>query len=320
MTLSCSVMGLLGGIQYFPVDGTWSTNIPANASQRYNQTLHTASAASDAVYWYGDKRPVGGTAYVSLDGQNWDTVNTSSVGAEAYQQQLWSKTGLVRGDYQVVISHANDQSGPVTLDYLRVVSSNGTIVPSGAGPGSSVVPAGALIVDDTDTMVSYDGGWELIQGANPISGPEGHFYMNTVHLTTQPGATLAFTFTGSGVWYFSDIDTTHGFVQISVDGGPAESISGYHDPHWAQRLIWSKENLAYGEHKVTIAHNGTPVQYATLDFFMYLPTPTRTPTSPSSGSSDGPSNNSAVRLRSASNTGILGLAFGLIFTGGASML
>ncbi|KAG8692431.1 hypothetical protein FRC08_009785 [Ceratobasidium sp. 394] len=308
----------LGGIQYFPSDDTWSTNIPANGGQRYNQTLHSSSAANsrliyffqgDTVYWYGDKRPAGGIASVSLDGQNPETVNTSTVGAATYQQQLWSKTGLGGGDHQLVISHANDQSGPVTLDYLRAVSSNGTIVPYGAGPGSSAVPAGALIVDDADNMVSYDGGWELVQGAGPITGADGHFYMNTVHRTTQPGATLTFTFTGSGVWYFSDIDRTHGFVQISVDGGPAESISGYHDPHLAQRLIWSKEKLTYGQHKVTISHSGTPVQYATVDFFMYLPTPTSSSVGPGSGASDSSSNNGAACLCGSSRTEALGLAF-----------
>ncbi|KAG9119678.1 hypothetical protein FRC07_005183, partial [Ceratobasidium sp. 392] len=296
----------LGGIQYFPSDGTWITTIPANGGQRYNQTLHTSSSAGsrsayffqgDAVYWYGDKRPGGGLAYVSLDGGSWDTVNTSTAGGAAatYQQQLWSKTGLGGGDHQLVISHADDQSGPVTLDYLRVVSSNGTITPYGSGPGSSAVPAGAVIVDDTDNTVGYSGGWELIQAAGPISGPEGHFYMNSVHRTTQPGATLTFTFTGSGVWYFSDIDTTHGYVQISVDGGPAESISGYHNPHLAQKLIWSKQNLAYHEHKVTITHNGTPAQYATLDFFMYLPSSGNASADPTSGSSDTPSGNGATR-------------------------
>ncbi|KAG9120993.1 hypothetical protein FRC07_003245, partial [Ceratobasidium sp. 392] len=267
-------------------------------------------SSGDAVYWYGDKRPGGGLAYVSLDGGSWDTVNTSTAGGAAatYQQQLWSKTGLGGGDHQLVISHADDQSGPVTLDYLRVVSSNGTITPYGSGPGSLAVPAGALIVDNTDNTVSYSAGWELIQAAGPISGPEGHFYMNSVHRTTQPGATLTFTFTGSGVWYFSDIDTTHGYVQISVDGGPAESISGYHNPHLAQKLIWSKQNLAYRAHKVTVTHNGTPAQYATLDFFMYLPSSGNASANPTSGSSDTPSGNGATR----SNSGIAGLGFGFI--------
>ncbi|KAG8696010.1 hypothetical protein FRC12_002966 [Ceratobasidium sp. 428] len=318
----------LGGIQYFPLNGAWATAIPTNVGQRYNQTLHTSISGGsrsvyffqgDAVYWFGDKQPGGGVAYVSLDGRT-DTVNTTTVGSAAatYQQQLWSKTGLGGGDHQVVISHADDQSGAVSLDYLRVQSSNGTIAPYGAGPGSSAVPAGARIVDDADNMVSYDGGWELVQSSGPISGPEGFFYANTVHRTTQPGATLSFTFTGSGVWYFSDIDTTHGYVQISVDGGPAESVSGYHDPHLAQRLIWSKEKLTFGEHKVTIAHGGTPVQYATLDFFMYLPNDTSSNTNPGSGSSDTPAaGNSAARIRE----GMAGSGFGFVlFVGAALML
>ncbi|KAG8692347.1 hypothetical protein FRC09_011252, partial [Ceratobasidium sp. 395] len=97
------------------------------------------------------------------------------------------------------------------------------------------------------------------------------FLQTTVHRTKIPGAAATFTFVGTAVWYFSDLDWTHGFVQISVDGADPEKADGYHDPHLSQRLIWYKTGLSPGQHVVTIAHGGQPTQYATLDFLMYLP-------------------------------------------------
>ncbi|KAG8740032.1 hypothetical protein FRC10_004826 [Ceratobasidium sp. 414] len=142
--------------------------------------------------------------------------------------------------------------------------------------GASIVPEEALIVDNTDDGITYSGGWELIQSSNGIiSNANSGFYRNTVHRTTVPGAVVTFTFTGTAVWYFSDIDWTHGLVQISVDGEPAEQVSGFHRPILSQRLIWYKTGLSTNKHVVTITHSGTPTQYATVDFFRYLPSSTQ---------------------------------------------
>ncbi|ELU39103.1 Podoplanin domain-containing protein [Rhizoctonia solani AG-1 IA] len=97
------------------------------------------------------------------------------------------------------------------------------------------------------------------------------FYKNTLHRTATPGAIVTFTFNGTAAWYFSDIDSTHGMVQISVDGEPSQQVSGFHDPKLSQRLIWHKTGLPPGLHQVTITHDGTPAQFATVDFFGYLP-------------------------------------------------
>ncbi|KAG8722958.1 hypothetical protein FRC09_005394 [Ceratobasidium sp. 395] len=105
-----------------------------------------------------------------------------------------------------------------------------------------------------------------------ISPRNACFFRNTIHRTTIPNAMANFTFSGTAVWYFSDIDYTHGFVQVSVDGAAPEQVTGtYHQPHLSQRLIWYKTGLLAGQHVVSVAHGGQPNQYATVDFFMYLP-------------------------------------------------
>ncbi|GAB1527041.1 hypothetical protein RhiTH_010216 [Rhizoctonia solani] len=225
------------------------------------------------IYYYGGKGPGYGTVTISVDGQlkGYDEVNASSSTVQ-YKQLLWSRTGLPSGDHQIMI---NRESGQVSLDYFRVVSFNGTIVPSLTGPGASAFPKDALICDDADINagITYSPGWDRTENPNIAASSLRNtgFYKNTLHRTATPGAVVTFTFNGTAAWYFSDIDSTHGMVQISVDGEPSQQVSGFHDPKLSQRLIWHKTGLPPGLHQVTITHDGTPAQFATVDFFGYLP-------------------------------------------------
>ncbi|KAF8689645.1 hypothetical protein RHS03_09077, partial [Rhizoctonia solani] len=252
----------------------------SDSSQSLNGTMHYSNATGmriafffqgNEIYYYGGKGPGYGTVAISVDGvKPYEEVNASSSTVQ-YKQLLWSRTGLPSGDHQIMI---NRDSGQVSLDYFRVVSFNDTIVPSLTGPGASVVPKDALIVDDDDinAVITYSPAWERIENLNGATSPGNvGFHKNTVHRTTTPGAVATFTFNGTAVWYFSDIDSTHGMVQISFDGEQPERVSGFHNPILSQRLIWHKTGLSPSLHQVTITHDGTPRQYATVDFFGYLP-------------------------------------------------
>ncbi|KAG8736762.1 hypothetical protein FRC12_017465, partial [Ceratobasidium sp. 428] len=311
-----------GGIQYFPSESSWLSTAPSNPTQRFDQTVHVTNVDStrvmhffqgDAIYYYGDKGPGYGALVVSVDGgydAQRDTVNASSSTPE-YQQLLWSRTGLGPGDHQIILTREDKYgSSQISMDYFRIVSSNSTIVPSLAGPGASVVPKEALIVDDTDNSISYSGGWELIQSPTAAISPRNVcFFQNTIHRTTIPNATANFTFVGTAVWYFSDIDSTHGYVKISVDGAAPEQVSGFHQPQLSQRLIWHKTGLSQGQHVVTIAHGGQPTQYATVDFLMYLPSNTTT-TVPNSSTPDASQQPSKNRPRPIRMSVIIGVAVG----------
>ncbi|GAB1526799.1 hypothetical protein RhiTH_009971 [Rhizoctonia solani] len=253
-----------------------------DSSQSLNGTIHYSNATGiriafffqgNEIYYYGEKGPGYGTVAISVDGQlkSYDKVNASSSTVQ-YEQLLWSKTGLPSGDHQVMISR---ESGQVSLDYFRVVSFNDTIVPSLTGPGASAFPKDALIIDDADINagITYSPGWDSTENPNIAASSLRNtgFYKNTLHRTATPGAIVTFTFNGTAAWYFSDIDSTHGMVQISVDGEPSQQVSGFHDPKLSQRLIWHKTGLPPGLHQVTITHDGTPAQFATVDFFGYLP-------------------------------------------------
>ncbi|KAG8761846.1 hypothetical protein FRC12_009303 [Ceratobasidium sp. 428] len=146
-----------------------------------------------------------------------------------------------------------------------------------------------------------------------ISPQDAGYFRNTIHRTTIPNAMANFTFTGTAVWYFSDIDSTHGFVQISVDGAAPEQVTGFHEPHLSQRLIWYKTGLSAGQHVVSIAHGGQPNQYATVDFFMYLPSNA----TPSASSPSAPRQTNENESRPIRMSVIIGVAIGGVIGLGA---
>jgi hypothetical protein len=51
------------------------------------------------------------------------------------------------------------------------------------------------------------------------------FFNGKMHSTSTPGDSCTFSFTGTGVWYFSDLDKTNADVAISVDKGPSELVN-----------------------------------------------------------------------------------------------
>ncbi|QRV87107.1 transmembrane protein [Ceratobasidium sp. AG-Ba] len=208
-----------------------------------------------------------GSVQINIDGQRdiYGTANASSSSMQ-YQQLLWSKTQLGPGDHQIVITRT--APGPISLDHFKITPLNNTIIPLSSGTGASIIPSEALIVDNTSNRIKYSGNqWTSVSTGNANVG----FFNNSLQTTTSPGAAAVFDFDGTAIWYYSDVDITHGFVNISVDGGLPERVSGYHDPVSSQYLIWSRTNLPAGTHSVTITHSDVAGQFATLDFFRYLP-------------------------------------------------
>ncbi|KAF8599935.1 hypothetical protein BDV93DRAFT_609005 [Ceratobasidium sp. AG-I] len=242
----------------------------------------------DAIYYYADRDVPHGPVSVTIDGGPAETVNSTATSIE-YQQLLWSKTGLGEGDHQIVISHIGTQGQYIGLDYLqyvykapnarlflnkppqRIESSHG-FIPQSAGPAASSVSSGAVIVDDTDPSLSYSSNWTNVDIPSPWSAYfKNTLYCYTLHATRHPGSTVTFKFNGTAVWYFSDFDVPHGYVRISVDGAPGDMQRPDSSGQLTQRLIWSQENLDDKEHTVVITHADSDGKYATLDFFMYLP-------------------------------------------------
>ncbi|QRV87108.1 hypothetical protein RhiJN_15126 [Ceratobasidium sp. AG-Ba] len=305
----------LGGIQYFPTESSWKVATSGDISQRSNSTIHLSND-TDAriaffqgteIHYYGDRGPGYGAVAINVDGDDnaYDAVNASSDTMQ-YQQLLWSRTGLEPGEHQIIISKNQSVAGPISIDYFRIVRSDGTATPTLSGTGASIVPGEALIVDDGGRNLTYSAEWERIVELSRNTA----FYQNTVHRTTSPGATVTFDFNGTAVWYFSDVYVTHGSISISVDGGPSESVTGYYEHQLSQRYLWSKSGLSEGPHQVTITHTGKTGEYATVDFFRYLPSMSSSNSSNSTLHEAAPSD--TVRPNPGSHVQVAAIVGGLI--------
>ncbi|KAJ1301893.1 hypothetical protein OPQ81_000733 [Rhizoctonia solani] len=261
-----------GGVQYGPA---WY--VEPDGRNRFNNSLHTSTTPSsnliyffqgDAIHYYADRDAPHGPARVYLNGDDQGEVVLSNSSSIQYQQLLWSKYNLGPGDHQIIISHEGKAGQYIGLDYLLIESDHG-FTPSLAGPAASSIPSEAVTVDDNDlTRISYSPGWDpAVQTSQYLA----FHYRNTMHRTNQPGASASFKFTGTAVWYYTDLSPGHGRVNVTLDGKQSWVVTGDAPIISAQRVLWNVTDLPYGEHTVVVTHQDTAGLWATLDFFRYLP-------------------------------------------------
>ncbi|QRV96204.1 hypothetical protein RhiJN_24222 [Ceratobasidium sp. AG-Ba] len=291
----------LDGIQYSWKE--WNDRNTFYAANRYLGTYHNAELPGahftyffqgSGIKYNGDRDPKGGPINITLDGTLVATIFGNATDFQ-FQQLLWSTSGLDSTDHQLVVTGV---SGTFGVDWLEVTPLDGRtdIRTAQLGPGASGVPAGAWVVDDTDGGVTYSGlGWQ--QGND---GPGSAAYLkSTVHRTTNPGDSATFSFSGTAVWFFTDSINGNAPVSISVDGAAAETVqtvpssgSGAR----SQKLTWSKTELSDSRHTVTIRHVGNAGSPASVDFFMYMPSPGIDPpnSNPNSAGTDTPQKSAPI--------------------------
>ncbi|QRV77911.1 transmembrane protein [Ceratobasidium sp. AG-Ba] len=181
-----------------------------------------------------------------------------------YQQLLWNATNLGPGDHQLVISHAGMANQSIALDYLLVESNHGS-KPELTGPGASIVPIEAVIVDDNDPRLEYSAGWEPVLPSETMHA----YFNNTMHTTNTPGASVTFRFRGTAAWYFSDIQPENGKLNITLDDESSWVLSSNTGQQMQQRMIWNVTGLPNGEHKLVLTHYDQAGTRTTLDFFRF---------------------------------------------------
>ncbi|EJD46834.1 hypothetical protein AURDEDRAFT_184275 [Auricularia subglabra TFB-10046 SS5] len=143
--------------------------------------------------------------------------------------------------------------------------------------------AESLVVaeDDNQSLISYfpPDGWDDRHG----TGFE-MFHGSSYHVTDVEGGHVTFTFNGSYVAYYSDLNADHDNFTVSVDGNSVQTASSY-APSWTNgsRLLFAAP-LNPGPHILTVT-NVKGGAWMGLDYFMYLPasapsSTTSTPTAP----------------------------------------
>ncbi|WJH32652.1 carbohydrate binding domain-containing protein [Paenibacillus sp. CC-CFT747] len=205
----------------------------------YGDDVHHASDNDDyveftfigtGVDFVTEKDPSGGNLDIYIDNVFQQTVSTYSAVSHLAGQTVYSKTGLSNGPHTI---KAVKKSGTyMVLDHFKVT------------PGSIVRTASKT--NDNDAGITYSGaGWGYSSGRG--SGDYG----NDLHYTTANNDYFEYTFTGTGVDFITDMDTSGGNVDIYIDNILQQTVSTLStSTHNSQQAVYSKTGLSYGTHTI----------------------------------------------------------------------
>ncbi|KAF8643860.1 hypothetical protein AX16_008876 [Volvariella volvacea WC 439] len=112
------------------------------------------------------------------------------------------------------------------------------------------VPPGAESHDSASRAIRYTGQWSVIFSPNYVD--------HSIHYTTEPGAFLTFTFKGTGVEWFGNMDNRHGYADVYINKKHVRRVDNWAEtkrPRTQQRLFW-KFNLPCAMHEIKIVNVG----------------------------------------------------------------
>ncbi len=157
--------------------------------------------------------------------------------------------------------------------YFYVVSAVNGSGESTNSPEVSATPINAIWVNDTDPGITYSGAWATAQ----VVALE--IIRMTCITLRRTGNYAQYTFTGTGIEYITELDTSEGNADIYLDGVYQVTVNcGATTTRLPQQVLYSAQNLVSGSHTIKIVmDSGT---YMLLDAFAYtLPsTPPPSPT------------------------------------------
>ncbi len=112
------------------------------------------------------------------------------------------------------------------------------------------VPPGAKSYDSTSPLISYKGTWTDHYSTAYIG--------KSLRATSEPLAEVSFSFTGTGIEWFGNMDRQHGPAIVIIDGKRVAEVDTYSEratPLRQQRLFWAFD-LALAHHSLKIINVG----------------------------------------------------------------
>ncbi|KZT09616.1 copper radical oxidase [Laetiporus sulphureus 93-53] len=128
---------------------------------------------------------------------------------------------------------------------------NGLTTPGSTTPAAFTpyyVPPGTKSYDSSSPLLHYSGRWR--------DSYSNSFIQKTLRSTTDSGASMTFSFTGTGIEWFGNTDPRHGIAQVFLDGNMVQEIDAWSaTPRKQQRMYWNFE-LPQGRHTIKIVNTG----------------------------------------------------------------
>ena len=116
-------------------------------------------------------------------------------------------------------------------------------------PPSTSGPDRTITVDDTDQAIAYTGTW------NNSAGRGLGDYQDGVHWTEHAGDSFSYSFTGTGISYLTEIDSSEGDADVYIDGSFVKTVNASSDashPHVPQQAVFSTTGLTDGQHTLKV--------------------------------------------------------------------
>ncbi|HBU81209.1 MAG TPA: hypothetical protein DEF35_06160 [Paenibacillus sp.] len=153
---------------------------------------------------------------------------------------------LSEDDYTVVDDKLNIKKEYLTQ--LPVGTTDLSVIFSAGDPQTLVVKVSdttgiryALINND-DPAIKYNGSWSRSTGRGMGD------YKDDVQYTETNGDSFEYTFRGTGIQLFTEVDQSQGEMDIYVDGQFKETVSAYRNGRLAQQNLYSISGLPDGQH------------------------------------------------------------------------
>ncbi len=99
-----------------------------------------------------------------------------------------------------------------------------------------------VALNNDDSGILYMGAWQ--HGRNRGLGD----YKDDVHYTETTGDYLELTFTGTGISFITEKDSSQGDMDIYIDGEFQQTVSAYHVGRQVNQTVFAAEGLSPGEH------------------------------------------------------------------------
>lgn len=222
--------------------GSFDNNVHATTVNGNSESLRFTGTG---VTVYTELSTDQGNIGVSVDGGAQTVVSTlPSNGMRVTNHAAYSIDGLAPGVHTITVTKLSGTYATVDGFLVR---------------GGGAATPGTVRVDDTSGSITYTGSWSTSGGRG--FGDLG----DNIHYSTANGTSESFTFTGTGVSVYGELNSDQGNVGISLDGGAVITVSTVRTPRAANQVIWSSPVLPFGTHTVTVSKlSGT---YMTADGF-----------------------------------------------------